>query len=73
MSKNTDQALAVFLRALADLNTAIDLDKNYEETYSARGSVYLQTGMPQLAVADFRKACALGYPSGCEMVRSFGP
>jgi tetratricopeptide (TPR) repeat protein len=69
----------VFMRqydsALQDFDRAIVLNPNDATFYAERGKLYKETGNDKLAVADFRKACDLGYENGCAALResSRGP
>jgi tetratricopeptide (TPR) repeat protein len=47
------------LRALADLNRAIELDSSLAPIYANRGLVYMYMGEPNPALADFNRAIEL--------------
>jgi protein O-mannosyl-transferase len=67
----------VFMRqydsALHDFDRAIVLNPNDATFYAERGKLYKETGNDKLAVADFRKACDLGYENGCAALRESSP
>ncbi|MGZ3580757.1 MAG: tetratricopeptide repeat protein, partial [Syntrophales bacterium] len=53
-----------YARAIEDLNRAIELNPKLPLAYNMRGMVYAQVGNPR-AVADFQKACDMGFEQGC--------
>lgn len=53
-------------KALVDYNQAIALDPSRYEAYYNRGNLLSRsTGSKEFAIADYRKACDLGYEYGC--------
>jgi len=47
-------------KALEDYSKAIALIHNFTSAYINCGSLYLKSGLKDLAFADFQKACTLG-------------
>jgi tetratricopeptide (TPR) repeat protein len=45
--------------AIADLNTAIDLNPNYVDAYNNRGAIYYKKGDIDRAIVDYTKAMDL--------------
>jgi hypothetical protein len=52
-------------RALEDFNTAIAINPSDATAYLERGNLLLRMGNRDLAIADFQRACDLGYEKGC--------
>jgi protein O-mannosyl-transferase len=49
-----------YAQALTELNAAIALDPNEQNSYIGRGTIEMQTGSLDAAIADFSKAAAIG-------------
>ena len=47
-------------KALSDINTAIQLDKNYAPGYATRAEIYLKLNKKDKARKDVKKAIKLG-------------
>ncbi len=58
--------------AIDDYGRAIALDPGDERTWVNRGLLYVQTGRPGPAAADFTAACALGNDFGCKAAQFYG-
>jgi hypothetical protein len=54
---------------LEDFNRAILLNPNDATAYLERGNLHLKMGSKDLATADFRTSCDLGYEKGCNALR----
>ena len=59
--------------ALEDFNKAILLNPSDATAYVERGNLHLRMGNRDLAVADFRIACDLGYEKGCNALLDSTP
>ena len=60
-----------YQEAIEDYSKVIALNyKEYSQTYVDRGLTYMKVGQVGLALADFRKACALGDDFGCKAAQS---
>jgi len=55
----------LFIEAIADYDKAIALGLKDAQIFSDRALVHLKLGQVEPAVSDFRSACALGDPFGC--------
>lgn len=61
-----------YRRAIDDFSVVIALNyQEYSKPYIDRGFAYLKIGQVGLAVADLRKACALGDDFGCKSLDFF--
>ena len=60
-------------RALNDFAQALALGRNTAAVHFNRGNLYLKIGRRDLALADFQKACDLGFEPGCSMTRQMTP
>ncbi|HEY9074501.1 MAG TPA: hypothetical protein VIN67_10260, partial [Desulfobaccales bacterium] len=57
----------------ADFSTAILLAPDSPYAYFFRGNMYrFQLGERDLGIADYRKACALGFPLACKELEKLG-
>lgn len=54
-----------------DLTRAVTLKPGYAEAYNQRGIANVGLSKKQEALADFKKACDLGYQDGCRNVGKF--
>jgi tetratricopeptide (TPR) repeat protein len=54
-----------FNQALEDISRSIELNPKIPITYNIRGLIYTQMGNPR-AIADFQKACDMGFEEGCK-------
>jgi len=52
--------------ALADLNKAIELKQDFDMAYFSPSQLYSRIGQRTSAVADYEKACSLGYQAACQ-------
>ena len=60
-----------YQEAIEDYSKVIALNyKEYSQTYVDRGLTYMNVGQVGFALADFRKACALGDGFGCRAAQS---
>lgn len=60
------------MRSIADLTKTIELKPDYAEAYFNRGAAYSAMKDKDNAIADFKKADALGYPNAEKALRKLG-
>jgi Tfp pilus assembly protein PilF len=60
-------------KAVSDFSTAISLAPDSPHAYFFRGNIYrYHLGEMDKAIADYRKACALGHPLSCQELEKLG-
>jgi tetratricopeptide (TPR) repeat protein len=60
-------------KAVSDFSTAISLAPDLPQAYFFRGNIYrYHLGEMDKAIADYRKACALGHPLSCLELEKLG-
>ncbi|MCF8069398.1 MAG: tetratricopeptide repeat protein [Desulfobacterales bacterium] len=55
-----------FSEAISDCNQALKLSPDSVRAYNNRGLTYYKMGESKLAIADFKKACGLGFNVACD-------
>ena len=62
-----------YQKAVADFSTAIRLAPDSPHAYFFRGNMYrFHLHQPDKAIADYKKACALGHPLSCQELQKMG-